>query len=472
MPAHFLKFGDPPPTVGGDFERAGMRELRDTLPDHFVVLGNPSFATLNSNFYECDVVVVAPNFCDILEFKSFRGQVTILEDALRGAREFVVDRPFSILESKAKVIRSRLEESPFFVKKPQVGTRIIVPDGTRIVFGHDRHRTNEKVMSLSAVKSYLSKFEFALNRQVVREQVQRLKRSWETYRSTRIGIGSASAHRLGRFSIKRKLESRDNSREFCAVDEPPCKVNVHLREFPFDPLLGVDELELYLEDVSREMQTLRRIRHPYIACVVGHFQTECSLVQVSDWFDGVSIEDGWATVRQLSLSDKIGLFLRIVDALAFCHEKGVFHRNISAANTLVDENAAEVRIKGFEFAKDLELTQTVGTQCLAARDPRLFPPEELVSVQRSNPRTGDIFQAGVLFYRVLEGGSYPFDDPIEYGATGAVRSMVCHEGEDGIGRCRDVVRAMIRIRPADRPDPLSRVRTELRKIIGGGDEGS
>ena len=82
-------------------------------------------------------------------------------------------------------------------------------------------------------------------------------------------------------------------------------------EFNYNPLLGRTELEKYLATVSREMQTLRRIRHPNIACVTGHFKTGMSLVQVSDWFDGRGIEESWAMVKTLSLDDKLALMVEI-----------------------------------------------------------------------------------------------------------------------------------------------------------------
>ena len=139
-----------------------------------------------------------------------------------------------------------------------------------------------------------------------------------------------------------------------AVDEPPCKMDVHLKEFNFNPLMSRDQLNTHLGAVSREMQTLRRIRHPYIACVTGHFQTGTSLVQVSDWFDGRSIEESWTVVRTLSFDDKLALMIKIVQALAFCHQKNVFHRNIHAGNVLVSSDCDEIRVRGFEYAKDLE----------------------------------------------------------------------------------------------------------------------
>lgn len=462
MAAQFLKFGDSPPNIGGEFERAAMRELRDSLPGHFIIAGNPSFHTSRSYFYEYDAVVSAPGFCEVIEFKAFRPQVTVLEDVLKGIGEFSVDQVFSRLEMKGKILSTRLSDQPFsFPTRARVGTRVVVPTESRIVFQHDVHRANQKVLNLADLKSYLLRVVPTTAKSV--QESQDLCKRWERYHRVWTAAGHRTSHRLGRFTIKRRLDNPDNLCEYLAFDEPPCKVDVHLREFPFDPLLNSQELERYLDDVSREMRILRRIRHPHIACVIGHFQTESSLVQVSDWFDGQALEDSWTIVRQLSLNDKVGVLVKVADALAFCHQQGVFHRNLAAANVIVDRDVNDLRIRGFEFARDLELAQTVSTKRLQSRDVRLIPPEEILNTH-ANPRLSDVFQAGVLFFRILEDGAFPFENSFDYCIGESLAPMTCHGNERGISECRSIVRGMLQVAAERRPDPMSRVSAELRRV--------
>ena len=70
--------------------------------------------------------------------------------------------------------------------------------------------------------------------------------------------------------------------------------------------------------------------HPYVACVVGHFQTGGSWVQVSEWFEGERLDNLWQVIEETSIWDKLGIFIKTLQALQFCHEKGVFHRNLGA----------------------------------------------------------------------------------------------------------------------------------------------
>lgn len=467
MPATFLKFGDPPPTAGGDFERDATRYLRDALPSAFVLCGNVSFPTYSSYFYEYDLIVMGPAVCEILEFKACRAQITVYEDRLEGMRGFSVDRVFSTLENKSRVLASRLTTPPFSLSaRPFVITRIVVPDGTRIKYKHNAHRANSKVISLREAARHFKDLALSGDKSLAKQSAGKLRQVWETYQTSWTASAIKTTHSLGRFKLRRVLANAESSREYLAMDEPPCKVDVHLKEFPFDPLMSPDELEAYLADVSQEMRTLRRIRHPHIACVIGHFQTESSLVQVSDWFDGQSLQDLWSVVRQLSFADKIGLMVKVSEALAFCHQRGVFHRNLCAANILVDKDVADLRVCGFEFSKDLYRTRTVATQRLQKRDPRIIAPEEVLESADPNPRRADVFQVGVLFYRILENGDFPFENPLEYyTGEGRLRPMSSHGEHPQVELVRALISEMLSLAPGQRPDPMSRVNQRLIDVI-------
>jgi serine/threonine protein kinase len=245
-------------------------------------------------------------------------------------------------------------------------------------------------------------------------------------------------------------------------------MEVHLREFPFDPALPSNELGTYLQEVARETRVLMKVRHPYVSCVIGHFQTGGSWVQVSDWFEGERLDDLWPVMADTSNFDKIGIFIKTIQALEFCHEKGVFHRNVSARSLRVSQDFAEIKLAGFDCALDLSGTSTTTGGLLARRDPRLVAPEDLQTGRSSNPRLSDIFQAGVLLYRLLEDGSWPFPDTMEYVTSGG-RLRPFSEGardtETEVLRC--LALRMMDVVPARRPDLMRRVEEEIETALGG-----
>jgi serine/threonine protein kinase len=466
--AQMLKFGDFAPGMGGEFERQSMKALRESLPDYFLVIGNLSVPRGDGSFYEIDVLVVAPTVCNILELKCFRDEATVYEDRIVGFAGYSLDRVFSILDSKSKVLSGRLRKRPFPYESdggnlPWINSFVVVPDEVHINFKYEDYKKSRNVKTLAETIRYYKNLQLGLTGEEVRNRFSQLLASWRKYQTEWTSAGNRTNRSLGRFKIKRAISLS----EYLAVDEPPCKVDVCLREFPYDSLMHPQELTKHISDMTREMQILRTIRHQYISCVIGHFQTGSSLVEVSDWFESTSLENLWHVLNDISLVDKIGLMLKIAQGLSFCHSKGVFHRNICARNVLVTDDLDDIRIKGFDYAKNLEFTNTVYTNELQLRDRLIIPPEELLERRPLHYRLYDIFQTGILFYRILENGAWPYEDGLDfYTGGGKIGKWGCSSNEPEIENTRHLIRQMLAIEPAHRVDPMDQIEAEIKSILG------
>jgi serine/threonine protein kinase len=457
--------------VGGDFERECARTLRDQLPDGYVIATNVFLARGGGGFYECDAVIAAPGVCDILEMKCIRPEVSVDEDLITSSTGFCVDRVLSTLDQKAKVLASRRERPPFPTSRHtpvRVNTQVVVPSDTRITFRLATYNNSRPVRTLAdTVEKYQR---IATQSMLFRDMVARreTRNGWVAYRDAASRGQRRTQRHLGRFAIRRQLPAESGLYEYFAVDEPPCQMEVHLREFPFDPALPANQLDAYLQEVARETRILMKVRHPYVACVVGHFQTGGSWVQVSDWFEGERLEDLWPTIAEATVWDKIGIFVKTIQALQFCHEKGVFHRNMGAGTLRVSQDFAEIRLGGFDCAVDLNGTASTTSSVRARRDPKLLAPEDLHTGRSSNPRLSDIFQAGVLLYRLLENGNWPFTDTLEYVTSGASWRPFSEPSRDSeTEHLRSLAVRMMNVDPTRRPDLLRKVEHEVEAALAG-----
>lgn len=467
MAAVYIKMNDPPPTVGGDYEQKVREALCKKLSEEFLVIGGASFPTHQSYFYDYDLIVIGPDLCDIIEVKCIYGSVRIFEDWVEGGGDFRIARIFTILENKARVLAERLKSPPFSWRDaPRINSRVLIGPDAEITFDYKDHKNNRKVVSPKELIDYYKTLEREPNRKKNRpEDWARIKQAWASF-SNKLSENQSNRHELGHFILKKRLPSQGVCPEYLAVDEPPCKIEVHLKEFPLDSFGDQKGSYLYLQEITREMQILRRLRHQYIHCVVGHFRTGCSLVQVSDWFDGSPLEKRWQEMTSLSLADKIGLMTKIAQGMAFCHSKGVFHRNINATNILANESFDDVRVTGFDFAKDLELSSTLTMTKMEGRDRKIIPPEELAKTNDLNYRLYDIYQTGLLFYRTLENGEWPFENTADY-ITGksCVRELSCHKEEIGFKEIEDLILGMIQVEPENRPSTMLKIEGMLDNII-------
>ncbi|MCK5800989.1 MAG: protein kinase [Deltaproteobacteria bacterium] len=109
----------------------------------------------------------------------------------------------------------------------------------------------------------------------------------------------------------------------------------------------------------------------------------------------------------LTFDDRMTILQRVSEAIAFCHDKGVLHRNISPSAVLVrkrDSEAVEVRIHGFHLATHSEGTR--GTLHLTAMSEQMDlvyrAPEVLDDPQRASVFS-DMFSLGALACFVLSG---------------------------------------------------------------------
>jgi serine/threonine protein kinase/TolB-like protein len=157
-----------------------------------------------------------------------------------------------------------------------------------------------------------------------------------------------------------------------------------------------------------ERDILASLEHPNIARFydAGIDTSGCPYLAM-EYVQGQPLTD-WCDAHRLGLSDRLTLFLQILEAVRFAHEKQVIHRDLKPSNILVTQSA-QVRLLDFGVAKLLEgdeadnppLTSIYGR----ALTPDYASPEllrgDLVDVR------SDVYSLGVLLYELLT-GSRPY----------------------------------------------------------------
>lgn len=469
MPAELVTCGDVAVGIGGEFELLCARELRDNLPHGYVIATNVNIHRGGGEFYEYDVVVSAPGLCDVLELKCIRPDVIVYEDLICSETGFSVDRVFSKLDHKAKVLATRRQKAPFpsgsLHRNVRVRSQVVVPSDARLSFKipiHDPKPVITLAEAIAKYKAIATGLPHLRDATLTRENLN----GWKAFKDESARGQRKTSRHLGRFIIRRQIRRQNTVFEYFAVDEAPCQNEVQLREFPYDSALPSSELQAYLRQVARESRVLMKLRHPSIACVIGHFQTGASWVQVSDWFEGTRLEESWAVLSESTALDRLGIFLKLLQALQFCHEKGVFHRNVGADTVWVLTDLSDLRLVGFDCALDVGGTATANTAVLGNRDSRLIPPEDLQAGRTTNARLSDIFQVGVLLYRILEDGAWPFENTLDYVTSGGSIRPFCKGSDEPETRLLRVLSLrMMDVHPERRPDLLSKVEQELRAAI-------
>lgn len=145
-----------------------------------------------------------------------------------------------------------------------------------------------------------------------------------------------------------------------------------------------------------ERRRLALMDHPGIARIIdGGTGEDGQPYMVMDYVDGVSVTQH-AEQAKLPRADRLRLFTYICAAVSHAHSRLILHRDIKAANVLVDRER-HPRLIDFGISSDLEAGSEAGGPLTFATAAPEQLKGELVSVQT------DIFALGVLLHELLTG---------------------------------------------------------------------
>lgn len=156
------------------------------------------------------------------------------------------------------------------------------------------------------------------------------------------------------------------------------------------------------ERFRAERQILAGLRHPGVAQLLDGGSTDDGTPYlVMEYIDGAPITT-WCDEQSLTVEDRLRLFLKVCDAVAYAHRELVAHRDLKPSNILVTQEG-EPKLLDFGIAKLIDSMGEGGdvTQRYTVMTPAYASPEQ-VSGERASA-SADIYSLGVLLYEMLSG---------------------------------------------------------------------
>ncbi|XP_046674172.1 peripheral plasma membrane protein CASK isoform X8 [Homalodisca vitripennis] len=199
----------------------------------------------------------------------------------------------------------------------------------------------------------------------------------------------------GPFSLVRRCIHRQTGHQFAV------KI-VDVAKFTSSPGLSTS-------DLKREATICHMLKHPHIVELLETYSSEGMLYMVFEYMDGSDIcfEIVRRAMAGFVYSEAVAshYMRQILEALRYCHENDIIHRDIKPHCVLLasKENSAPVKLGGFGVAIQLQDGKVLNGGRIGT--PHYMSPEVVERQQYGKPV--DIWSAGVLLH-VLLSGTLPF----------------------------------------------------------------
>jgi len=157
---------------------------------------------------------------------------------------------------------------------------------------------------------------------------------------------------------------------------------------------------------KEEAKLLAQLNHPNIITLYDYFDDH-TLHLILEFAEGIPLDKYVKSNGAIQESRAIRIFIKILNAVDYAHEKNILHRDIKPANIMIDAEDG-VKIIDFGIGKneksDPNLT-TVGG--IVGGTPRYMTPEHIL--EKPLTKKSDIYSLGVTFWEIIT-GKKPFYD--------------------------------------------------------------
>jgi tetratricopeptide (TPR) repeat protein len=206
----------------------------------------------------------------------------------------------------------------------------------------------------------------------------------------------------------------------------------HRADGEFEQKVAIKLIDLPLatttfrERFRQERQILAALQHPYIARLLdGGVTANGDPYLVMEFVDGIPIHR-YCERENLTLRQRLKLFLQVVEAVQFAHQNFVVHRDLKPDNILIAADGTP-RLLDFGTAKMLSPSFAAAGAGLTLEGyqsftPQYASPEQVLGSQVT--AASDTYSLGVLLYLLLTGSQpYQLNDL----STAELLRVICEE---------------------------------------------
>ncbi|MFI4860746.1 MAG: tetratricopeptide repeat protein [Phycisphaerales bacterium JB063] len=225
---------------------------------------------------------------------------------------------------------------------------------------------------------------------------------------------------------------------------------------------------------GREVTALGRLKHPNIAQIydAGVYRpVEGSKLPylVMEYVDGTSLTD-YARHHAEHLDDKLGLMIKVADAVHAAHQQAIIHRDLKPANILVDREG-EPKVLDFGIARladenSVDFTSHTATGAILGTLAYMSPEQVTGNASAADARA-DVYAMGVMLYEIVM-GKPPVDvkhQPLPVALQRIAEERTIHLGVGFDSDLQTIIATAMEHDPARRYGSASEFAADLRRYL-------
>ncbi|XP_010259770.1 PREDICTED: CBL-interacting serine/threonine-protein kinase 21 [Nelumbo nucifera] len=159
-----------------------------------------------------------------------------------------------------------------------------------------------------------------------------------------------------------------------------------------------------MDQVKREISTMRLLNHPNIVRIYEVIATKTKIYIVMEYISGGQLSNKLSYLKRMTEQEARKYFQQLIDAVEYCHSRGVYHRDLKPENLLID-GKGNLKVSDFGLSalrKPGDLLSTIcGSPCYAS--------PEVITNKNYDGAAADVWSCGVILFELLA-GYLPFDD--------------------------------------------------------------
>ncbi|WP_375759654.1 protein kinase [Corallococcus exercitus] len=451
MPARHYPLGEP----AHEAERQAIRLVVEGLPDDYAVYSNAWLVERTGVVHELDVVVVAPHGFYVVELKAYRGVVRGTDhdwDVPQGP----IRSPLKKNRLTAQVLASELKRLSAEAARRWVEHFVFLSHASehKVEGPASRGRVHTRHTLLEALQDARG-FHDRCPRGGCPDVDEHTQRTLHTL-LTQQDPALRPPERIRGWRLESTVEATERWVDHLAVNDLT-HTRALLRVYALSPLATDAERQHLLERLRWEAQVLNRVgQHPSILRAEPFFEDDAGrfCLPLED-FRGVTLPTWLARHRaqhpgREGLKALAHLWDEVANAVAHSHGQGVVHRLLRPEVVLLEDKApcSQVRLTGFDLAKQLQSGRTVHVTSLQDERLRWAAPEVTQSFTNASPHT-DQWGLGLLLGWLLTGRAL-FESTAERMRRGGPLLHVAVHNALVPRSLDEAVERMLSLRPADR----------------------